>query len=130
MKKTLAALAGALVALPVLAAGPQGFAAAPQAQGPKGFDTEPATTVAAVLESGKDHQIVTLRGKFTEHVRGDKYVLHRRQGCLHQGRARHDRDWSMITKDAPVEIRAEVDNELDRNRLDVLSAKRSEASPP
>ena len=34
MKKTLAALAGALVALPVLAAGPQGFAAAPQAQGP------------------------------------------------------------------------------------------------
>lgn len=39
MKKTLAALAGALVALPVLAAGPQGFAAAPQAQGPKGFDT-------------------------------------------------------------------------------------------
>lgn len=30
-KKTLAALAGALVALPVLAAGPQGFAAAPQA---------------------------------------------------------------------------------------------------
>ena len=42
MKKTLAALAGALVALPVLAAGPQGFAAAPQAQGPKGFDTEPA----------------------------------------------------------------------------------------
>ncbi len=30
MKKTLAALAGALVALPVLAAGPQGFAAAPQ----------------------------------------------------------------------------------------------------
>ena len=72
MKKTLAALAGALVALPVLAAGPQGFAAAPQAQGPKGFDTEPATTVAAVLESGKDHQIVTLRGKFTEHVRGDK----------------------------------------------------------
>ena len=74
MKKTLAALAGALVALPVLAAGPQGFAAAPQAQGPKGFDTEPTTTVAAVLESGKDHQIVTLRGKFTEHVRGDKYV--------------------------------------------------------
>ena len=34
MKKTLAALAGALVAQPVLAAGPQGFAAAPQAQGP------------------------------------------------------------------------------------------------
>lgn len=80
MKKTLAALAGALVALPVLAAGPQGFAAAPQAQGPKGFDTEPATTVAAVLESGKDHQIVTLRGKFTEHVRGDN----------HEGRARRN----------------------------------------
>ena len=37
MKKTLAALAGALVALPVLAAGPQGFAAAPQAQGPKAY---------------------------------------------------------------------------------------------
>ena len=118
MKKTLAALAGALVALPVLAAGPQGFAAAPQAQ-----DTEPATTVAAVLESGKDHQIVTLRGKFTEHVRGDKYVFTDDKGASIRAELDHDRDWSMITKDAPVEIRAEVDKDWTEIELDVLSAK-------
>ncbi len=123
MKKTLAALASALVALPVLAAGPQGFAAAPQAQGPKGFDTEPATTVAAVLESGKDHQIVTLRGKFTEHVRGDKYVFTDDKGASIRAELDHDRDWSMITKDAPVEIRAEVDKDWTEIELDVLSAK-------
>ena len=115
MKKTLAALAGALVALPVLAAGPQGFAAAPQAQGPKGFDT--------VLESGKDHQIVTLRGKFTEHVRGDKYVFTDDKGASIRAELDHDRDWSMITKDAPVEIRAEVDKDWTEIELDVLSAK-------
>ena len=123
MKKTLAALAGTLVALPVLAAGPQGFAAAPQAQGPKGFDTEPATTVAAVLESWKDHQIVTLRGKFTEHVRGDKYVFTDDKGASIRAELDHDRDWSMITKDAPVEIRAEVDKDWTEIELDVLSAK-------
>ena len=110
MKKTLAALAGALVALPVLAAGPQGFAAAPQA-------------VAAGLESGKDHQIVTLRGKFTEHVRGDKYVFTDDKGASIRAELDHDRDWSMITKDAPVEIRAEVDKDWTEIELDVLSAK-------
>lgn len=92
-------------------------------QGPKGFDTEPATTVAAVLESGKDHQIVTLRGKFTEHVRGDKYVFTDDKGASIRAELDHDRDWSMITKDAPVEIRAEVDKDWTEIELDVLSAK-------
>lgn len=123
MKKSLVALAAAFAALPVLAAGPQGFAAAPQAQGPKGFDAEPATTVAAVLESGKDHQIVTLRGKFTEHVRGDKYVFTDEKGTSIKAELDHDRDWSMVTKDAPVEIRAEVDKDWTEIELDVLSAK-------
>ncbi len=123
MKKSLVALAAAFAALPVLAAGPQGFAAAPQAQGPKGFDAEPATTVAAVLETGKDHQIVTLRGKFTEHVRGDKYVFTDEKGASIKAELDHDRDWSMVTKDALVEIRAEVDKDWTEIELDVLSAK-------
>ena len=72
---------------------------------------------------GKDHQIVTLRGKFTEHVRGDKYVFTDDKGASIRAELDHDRDWSMITKDAPVEIRAEVDKDWTEIELDVLSAK-------
>lgn len=125
MKKTLIALSAAFAALPVLAAAPQGFAPVSQAQvqGPKGFDTAPLTTVAAVLDSAKDHQIVTLRGKFTDHIKGDKYVFTDEKGATIKAELDNDKDWSMITKDAPVEIRAEVDKDWNSTKLEVISAK-------
>lgn len=127
MKKTLIALGAAFAALPVLAAGPQGFAPVPQAQaqaqGPKGFDAAPLTTVAALLDSAKDHQIVTLRGKFTDHIKGDKYVFTDEKGATIKAELDTDKDWSMITKDAPVEIRAEVDKDWNSTKLEVISAK-------
>ena len=127
MKKTLIALGAAFAALPVMAAGPQGFAPAPQtqaqAQGPKGFDAAPLTTVAALLDSAKDHQIVTLRGKFTDHIKGDKYVFTDEKGATIKAELDNDKDWSMITKDAPVEIRAEVDKDWNSTKLEVISAK-------
>ena len=58
-----------------------------------------------------------------EHVRGDKYVFTDDKGASIRAELDHDRDWSMITKDAPVEIRAEVDKDWTEIELDVLSAK-------
>lgn len=125
MKKTLIALGAALAALPVLAAPPQGFDAAPQSavQGPKGFDAAPVSTVTHVLNTAKDHQIVTLRGKFTEHIKGDKYVFTDNEGNSIKAELDDDKDWSMISKDAPVEIRAEVDKDWNNTKLEVISAK-------
>lgn len=55
--------------------------------------------------------------------RGDKYVFTDDKGASIRAELDHDRDWSMITKDAPVEIRAEVDKDWTEIELDVLSAK-------
>ena len=125
MKKTLIALGAAFAAMPVFAGHPHGFDAASQAavQGPKGFDAGPVSTVTHVLNTAKDHQIVTLRGKFTGHIKGDKYVFTDTEGNSIKAELDDDKDWSMITKDAPVEIRAEVDKDWNSTELEVISAQ-------
>ena len=82
-----------------------------------------ATTVQWVLENGADDQVVVLRGKFTQHLRGDKYEFEDEAGTAITAELDHDRDWSMVKKDAPMEIRAEIDRDWNRTKLDVRSAK-------
>ena len=65
----------------------------------------------------------TLRGKFTGHIKGDKYVFTDTEGNSIKAELDDDKDWSMITKDAPVEIRAEVDKDWNSTELEVISAQ-------
>lgn len=122
MKQPLFLLAASLVALPALAAGPVGFnapAANNVATAPNGV-----TTVAQVLESAPDDAIVTLRGRFTEHVRGDDYVFVDEKGTKIRAELDDDKDWSMVKKDAFVEITAEVDRDWTNSvDIEVLSAR-------
>lgn len=122
MKQHLFLLAASLVALPALAAGPTGFnapAANNVATAPNGV-----TTVAQVLENAPDDAIVTLRGRFTEHVRGDDYVFVDEKGTKIRAELDDDKDWSMVKKDALVEITAEVDRDWTNSvDIEVLSAR-------
>lgn len=122
MKQPLFLLAASLVALPALAAGPVGFnapAANNVATTPNGV-----TTVAQVLENAPDDAIVTLRGRFTEHVRGDDYVFVDEKGNKIRAELDDDKDWSMVKKDALVEITAEVDRDWTNSvDIEVLSAR-------
>lgn len=107
------------------AAGPSGFGAASgtaPAGAPQGFEPA-ATTVADILANGKDDQVVVLRGKFTNLIKSDKYEFVDEKGDAITAELDDDRDWSMIVKDAPVEIRAEIDRDWTSTELDVKSAR-------
>lgn len=129
-RKTIAIAALSLIAaLPVAAsaAGPKGFDAAPAAaaadRAPQGFGTPRVTTVEDVLKNGADDEYVALRGRFTAHVRGDKYEFQDEAGGVMTAELDADRDWSMVRKDAKVEIRAKIDRDWDTTELEVKSAR-------
>ena len=119
LKKTLAALAMSAVAFSAYAA-PQGFTAP---QGPKGFEASALNTVAAVKAQGVDEQMVVLRGRFTKQLTKEKFEFVDEKGDTIVAELEDDRDWSMITKDALVEIRAEIDKDLMSVKLEVESAR-------
>lgn len=128
MKKTLlAAATAALFSVSVMAAGPAGFAPAPASPGaraPQGFETAAKlTTVAQIKASARDHEVVALRGSFTEHIRKEKYVFTDQEGATIQADLDDDKDWSHVAKNAPVEIVAEVDKDWNKIELEVISAK-------
>ncbi|MDO5530862.1 NirD/YgiW/YdeI family stress tolerance protein [Sutterella sp.] len=127
----LAALASiaalSLAAMPAAqAGGPQGFEMhhpEAHARAPQGFGHGQLVTVDWVLKNGSDDQMVTLRGRFTEHIRGDKYEFVDEQGNGITAELDHDRDWSMVHRGALVEISAEIDRDWNRTELDVRSAR-------
>ncbi len=121
-----AACFAAFVAAPAAyAAGPAGFepSGRPASTAPQGFGVEAPNTVADVLENGRDDQRVVLKGKFTKHIRGDKYEFTDASGKSIAAELDDDRDWSMIVKDQPVEIRAKVDRDWTSTELEVKSAR-------
>ncbi|MDO5530860.1 NirD/YgiW/YdeI family stress tolerance protein [Sutterella sp.] len=125
---SLAAIAAlAIAAAPAAqASGPHGFEhphAAPHAAAPQGFAHSGPVSVDWVLRNGSDDQHVTLRGRFTEHIRGDKYEFVDEAGHGITAELDDDRNWSMIRRGAPVEIRAEIDRDWNRTSLDVISAR-------
>ena len=59
-------------------AAPQGFdapaaAQASQDKAPQGFGPTTPTTVENVIKNGADDEYVILRGRFTSHIKSDKY---------------------------------------------------------
>ncbi len=134
---SVAALAAAIPAAAVAGPGdpgslgraPQGFDAPAQAQtaqasrAPQGFGDARPATVKQVLENAADKDVVTLRGRFTKHLKGDKYEFVDETGEAIAAELDDDRDWSMVRKDALMEIRAKVDREWRRTKLDVKAAR-------
>lgn len=122
MKQPLFLLTASLIVLPALAAGPVGFNV--PAENNVAITPNGVTTVAQVLEKAPDNAIVTLRGRFMEHVRGDDYVFVDEKGTKIRAELDNDKDWSMVKKDALVEITAEVDRDWTNSvDIEVLSAR-------
>lgn len=121
-----ASLIAAAAFTSVQAAQPQGFevgAAQQQSMMPQGFGNAALMTVKQVKDQAKDDDIVTMRGRFTAHVRGDNYVFMDEAGDSIEAELDDDMNWSHVVKDEPVEITAKVDKDLLSIELEVLRAK-------
>lgn len=116
---SVAALSMMLAAAPVAAA-PQGFDAP---KGPQGFEMPALNSVAAVKADARDEQMVVLKGRFTKQLSREKFEFVDEKGDMIVCELDDDRDWSMVRKDALMEIRAEVDKDLMNVKLEVESAR-------
>lgn len=124
MRKTasLLILVAGLFAAGTYAAAPAGFEpkAETAASAPKGFDAA-ASTVADAKKLA-DGKIVVLRGAFVEHVKGDKYLFRDEAGDKIVCELDDDKNWGHVVKDAPMQIKAEVDKDLTSFELEVIEA--------
>ena len=97
-----------------------------------GVITHGAKLLFAYCEATVPKVTVTLRKAYggayivmsSKHIRGDKYEFVDAAGTAITAELDDDRDWSMIVKDQPVEIRAEVDRDWSSIELDVKSARK------
>ena len=109
--------------MPVLAAGPSGFDSAPSVnQRPSGFNHEKVTTVRWVKDKASDDDYVVLKGRFTEHLRGDKYAFVDANGDKIVAELDDDRDWSHVHQGKQYEIFAKVDKDWTRTKIEVKRA--------
>lgn len=116
---SIGAVAAMAAALPVCAA-PQGFDAP---KGPQGFELPALNTIAAVKADARDEQMVVLKGRFTKQLTREKFEFVDEKGDMIVCELDDDRDWSMVRKDALMEIRAEVDKDFMNVKLEVESAR-------
>lgn len=128
MKKTNlllpALLAASLAVTPVFSqgTGPVGFEKKPAhhaTHGPVGFDKSQPVTIKQLKDTARDEDYVVVRGRFTEHVRGDKYLFTDESGDTIVAELDDDKDWSHVKRDAPCEVFAEVDKGWSKTELDV-----------
>lgn len=124
MKKTIVAVALCALAMPlaVLAQSPSGFNATPSAQ-PQGFALTTLKSIEEVKQNSYDEQLVVLRGRFTRQVSHDKYEFTDEKGNTIVTELDDDKNWSHVSKDALMDILAEVDRDHWKVELEVLEAK-------
>ncbi|HIV14612.1 MAG TPA: NirD/YgiW/YdeI family stress tolerance protein [Candidatus Avisuccinivibrio pullicola] len=127
MKKLalVSVIAVALTSAAVMAA-PQGFgggapAAAPGA--PAGFNNAAPNTIASVLASAYDDQVVTLEGRLTNYLGEDHYEFTDAAGDRIEIELDDDQDWSFISKDMLIRITGDVDKDLLSTTIDVKRAE-------
>lgn len=124
MKKTasLLILAAGLFAAGAYAAAPVGFEPKGEvaASASKGFES--AVSTVADAKKLADGKIVVLRGAFVEHVKGDKYLFRDEAGDKIVCELDDDKNWGHVVKDAPMQIKAEVDKDLTSFELEVIEA--------
>lgn len=125
MKKTLGVILASLtLASTVALANPQGFG--PAHNGPvAGFSSSnaPKTTVAQIMQTGYDNQIVVLNGRLVQYYGDNWYVFKDEKGNQIDVELDDDRPWYNIKKDQLITIVAEVDRDYQRVTLDVKDAQ-------
>ena len=94
-----------------------------QNTGPQGFELSTLTSIKEVKDHSVDDQLVCVRGRFTEWLKGDKYWFVDEAGEGIETELDDDYDWSHIRKDQLVEIFAEVDKDSFNVELQVIRAK-------
>lgn len=97
-------------------------------QGPSGFNNQAPNTVAGVLQSAYDEQVVILRGRLTKYLGHDRYEFTDGTGTI-EVELDDDKDWSFISKDQLIQIRGEFDNEFMDKKIDVKYAVPIERGP-
>lgn len=102
--------------------------AAFNSQGPSGFNNQAPNTIAGVLDSAYDGQIVVLRGRLTKYLGHDRYEFTDGTGTI-EVELDDDQDWSFISKDQLIQIRGEFDNEFMDKKIDVKYAVPIERGP-
>ena len=76
-----------------------------------------------VKQNSYDEQLVVLRGRFTRQVSHDKYEFTDEKGNTIVTELDDDKNWSHVSKDALMDILAEVDRDHWKVELEVLEAK-------
>ena len=113
-----------LASTTAFAAGPQGFdGKATNARLPQGFSQRNITTVRSVKNIAKDDAIVTLKGRFTKHIKGDKYEFVDVAGDKITAELDDDRNWSHVRRGNLYVITAKVDKDWNKTEIEVKSAK-------
>ncbi|HIU73128.1 MAG TPA: NirD/YgiW/YdeI family stress tolerance protein [Candidatus Aphodousia faecipullorum] len=112
-----------LLVLPMTAYSADHLGTRSDSAGPQGFELSTLTSVKDVKERSIDDQLVCVRGRFTEWIKGDKYWFVDEAGDGIVTELDDDYDWSHIRKDQFVEIFAEVDKEWFDIELKVIRAK-------
>ena len=80
-------------------------------------------TVKEVKDSARDDQYVMVKGRFTKHLRGDKYEFTGTDGETITAELDDDDDWSHVRRGDLYLIRAKVDKEWTKMKLEVKSAR-------
>lgn len=128
IKNLTLAVLGVTMLSAVALASPKGFdRTAPM--GPQGFDNQAPTTVAGVLKSGYDDQIVSLQGRLTNFLGDDRYEFTDMNGDRIEVELDDDKNWSNISKDQPIIITGEVDKDLLSTTIEVKYAEPLPAAP-
>lgn len=95
--------------------------AGPKGMGPGGFDNQAPSTVAGVLNSAYDDQIVVLQGRLTKYLGHDRYEFTDNTGTI-EVELDDDRNWSHIAKDQLIEIHGKFDDDFMDKKIDVKRA--------
>ena len=80
-------------------------------------------SIEEVKQNSYDEQLVVLRGRFTRQVSHDKYEFTDEKGNTIVTELDDDKNWSHVSKDALMDILAEVDRDHWKVELEVLEAK-------
>ena len=76
-----------------------------------------------MIKNGADDEYVILRGRFTSHIKSDKYEFQDEAGGVITAELDHVCNWSIAHIVMLMVSRAKVDRDWNSTKLDVKSAK-------
>ncbi len=100
-------------------------------RGPAGFGNGlQAMTIAAARDQARDDQLVVIKGRLTKSLGDERFEFSDAAGDTIVVKLDDDRDWSMVGKDMPIEIVAEVDKEMFGLELEAKCARPDDGKLP